>query len=82
MGKKKYTVVEPFRDINDYNVLHEVGADVSHFDKKRLENLVERGLVKEEEDPEAAAEKDAAEKDAAEKAAAEADKAKSQEPKK
>lgn len=41
----KFYVVKEFRDINDFTKVHEVEADVSHFDENRLSNLVELGLV-------------------------------------
>jgi hypothetical protein len=44
--KKKYVVVTPFRDINDFSIEHREGKDVSHFDKGRLTKLVENGHVK------------------------------------
>lgn len=34
-----------FRDINDFNTIYIEGADVSHFDAARLENLVNTGIV-------------------------------------
>jgi hypothetical protein len=42
----KYEVISDFRDINDFSVTHYPGSDVSHFDKERLKNLVDLGLVK------------------------------------
>jgi len=46
-AKKKgaYIVVAPFRDIDDFSKEHKPGHDVSHFDAKRLENLMEKKLV-------------------------------------
>ena len=45
-GTKKYLVVSEFRDKDDFNLTHEVGADVSHFDADRLAKLTDLGLVK------------------------------------
>lgn len=44
----KYTVASEFRDISDFNKVHKVGSDVSHFDEARLKSLVESGLVNKE----------------------------------
>lgn len=44
-AKGTYTVKSEFRDISDFSKVHKVGADVSHFDVKRLETLVANGLV-------------------------------------
>jgi hypothetical protein len=47
-GEKKptYEVVTDFRDINDFSQTHYAGSDVSYFDKKRLEKLIDLGYVK------------------------------------
>lgn len=42
---KKHFVKQEFRDIANFNTVHSVGSDVSHFDEKRLAGLVEKGLV-------------------------------------
>ena len=48
---KKYIVKERFRDADEYIAkggeaqIYEPGTDVSKFDKKRLENLVNLGYV-------------------------------------
>lgn len=47
-AKKTHYIVDKeksFRDINDFNKVYHAGADVSHFDKKRIDNLIEIGLV-------------------------------------
>ena len=41
----KYTVLTPFRALNDFSKEHKVGSDVSKFDALRLASLVENGLV-------------------------------------
>lgn len=41
-----HSVVSEFRDKSDWNTLYEVGQDVSFLDKDRLDELVEKGLVK------------------------------------
>lgn len=43
--KGKYVVVQEFRDIVDFSKVHAVGDNVSSFDKKRLAELVQQGLV-------------------------------------
>ncbi|CAG5072875.1 hypothetical protein DYBT9623_04415 [Dyadobacter sp. CECT 9623] len=40
-----YSVIKPFRDINNWDLEHKAGDDVSHFDQDRLDSLVERGLI-------------------------------------
>lgn len=40
-----YTVVTEFRDIDNFHSVNHVGSDVSHFDKARLDRLVELGYV-------------------------------------
>jgi hypothetical protein len=40
-----YIVVSPFRDINNFNLKHEPGADVSYFDAVRIEKLLKMGLI-------------------------------------
>jgi len=40
-----FTVKTPFRDINNYDTLYEVGADVTHFEEQRLQTLATQGLV-------------------------------------
>jgi hypothetical protein len=47
-GKKKagsFTVTTEFRDIDNFNKVHKVGSDVSHFSKDRLDRLVELKYV-------------------------------------
>lgn len=44
---KKFEVVSPFRDKDDFSKQYEVGNDVSHFDADRLKDLITRELVKE-----------------------------------
>ncbi len=39
------TVLKPFRDIDNWDIEHKPGDDVSHFSEARLESLIERGLV-------------------------------------
>ena len=41
----KFVVVSEFRDINDYAIMYEAGADVSHLDANRLEVLMEQKLI-------------------------------------
>ena len=41
----KHLVVAPFRDIDDFSKEHAIGDDVSGLHAKRLESLVENGLV-------------------------------------
>lgn len=44
--KSKIPVVsKPFRDKGNFNKVWEVGTDVSHFDKTRLEHLIKIGHV-------------------------------------
>ncbi|WP_426291979.1 hypothetical protein ACN9ML_18270 [Dyadobacter endophyticus] len=40
-----HTVLKPFRDIDNWDVEHNPGDDVSHFPQARLDSLIERGLV-------------------------------------
>lgn len=42
---KSYVVAQQFRDKDNFDKLHKVGADVSHFNKTRLKKLVDMGLV-------------------------------------
>jgi hypothetical protein len=42
---KSHIVKQPFRDIKNFDKIHSVGSNVSHFDAKRLEGLVKNGLV-------------------------------------
>lgn len=41
-----YIVIHPFADKDNFSKMWEAGEDVSHFDRKRLESCIERGLVK------------------------------------
>jgi|GEM_PF-634516 len=43
---KKYTVVSPFADRDNFGKKWVEGDDVSHFEQARLDLCVERGLVK------------------------------------
>lgn len=43
--KGTYEVAQEFRDIADFSLVHKVGDDVSDMDPKRLQELVESGLV-------------------------------------
>ncbi len=43
--KKKYIVKSEFRDIDNFNLIHEVGDDLSHLPKERLDRLEQLGLV-------------------------------------
>lgn len=45
-AKKKYTVIAPFADKDNFGKKWVEGDDVSHFDDARLDLCVERGLVK------------------------------------
>ncbi|MGJ1360609.1 hypothetical protein ACR79B_05015 [Sphingobacterium spiritivorum] len=45
-AKKKYTVIAPFADKDNFGKKWVEGDDVSHFDDARLAMCVERGLVK------------------------------------
>lgn len=45
-AKKKYTVIAPFADKDNFSKKWEEGDDVSHFSQDRLDLCVERGLVK------------------------------------
>lgn len=45
-GATKHIVIAEFRDINDFSKVYAVGSDVSHFNAKRIEKLIESGLVK------------------------------------
>lgn len=40
-----YIVKSAFRNINDFNIVHEVGDDVSDFEAERLKVLEDAGLV-------------------------------------
>lgn len=42
---KSFVVAQQFRDKDNFDKLHKVGADVSHFTKTRLKKLVDMGLV-------------------------------------
>ena len=44
--KKKYTVIAPFADKDNFSQKWVEGDDVSHFSEDRLDLCVERGLVK------------------------------------
>jgi hypothetical protein len=44
-GKYVVTLEDGFRDVNNFNLHHKKGADVSHFDQGRLDDLVARGYV-------------------------------------
>lgn len=49
-----HVVKTEFRDINNFDQVWEVGDDVSHFDKERLDKAIENGhveVVKEAEPP-------------------------------
>jgi hypothetical protein len=43
---KSYLVVQEFRDKDNFDLIHQVGADVSELPKDRLAELVEKGLIK------------------------------------
>lgn len=43
---KSYLVVKEFRDKDKFELIHEVGADLSHLPEERLADLVSKGLVK------------------------------------
>ncbi|MGJ1196284.1 hypothetical protein ACR777_10485 [Sphingobacterium spiritivorum] len=43
---KKYTVISPFADKDNFGKKWVEGDDVSHFEQDRLDLCVERGLVK------------------------------------
>lgn len=45
-SKKKYTVIAPFADKDNFGKKWVEGEDVSHFSQDRLDLCVERGLVK------------------------------------
>ena len=45
--KPTHKVISEFRDIADFNLIHEVDKDVSAFAPERLADLVSRGLVEE-----------------------------------
>lgn len=45
-AKKKYTVIAPFADKDNFGKKWVEGDDVSHFSQDRLDLCVERGLVK------------------------------------
>lgn len=40
-----FKVKSEFRDKDNFDLIHKVSDDVSHFDNSRLEDLVNRGLV-------------------------------------
>ena len=42
----KYLVAQEFRDKANFETIHEVGKDVSHFEQSRIAALIELGLVK------------------------------------
>lgn len=42
----KFIVIKPFRDINDFSKKWQPGDDVSDFEEKRLERLIQIGVVK------------------------------------
>jgi hypothetical protein len=44
-NKGSYIVKEQFRDKGNFNTLYTPGTEVNHFDKDRLQSLVDRGLV-------------------------------------
>lgn len=44
--KAKFTVLSPFVDKDNYSKTYAEGDDVSHFTADRLEDCVNRGLVK------------------------------------
>jgi hypothetical protein len=41
-----YTVIAPFRDKDNFDIIYSEGDDVSNFDKERIEYCIEQGLVK------------------------------------
>lgn len=43
--KSGFIVKSEFRDKDDFNLIYEVGQDVSHLDAERLESLVALGLI-------------------------------------
>ena len=45
-ASRKYLVVSPFADKDNFGKKWEEGDDVSHFDENRLKTCIERGLVK------------------------------------
>ena len=45
-ASRKYVVVSPFADKDNFGKKWEEGDDVSHFDEDRLKSCIERGLVK------------------------------------
>lgn len=42
----KYIVTSPFNDASSADKNYRIGDDISHFDQKRLDLIVERGLAK------------------------------------
>lgn len=44
-GAKTHLVVTEFRDVDNFDLIHEVGKDVSDFDADRLAKLIDLGLV-------------------------------------
>ena len=45
IAPSRYIVKTPFRDRNNWAKEYRAGTDVSHFDKDRLEHLVNTGIV-------------------------------------
>lgn len=45
----KYEAVQDFRDSRKFDLIHSVGADVTHFDPEMINNLLSRGLIKKSE---------------------------------
>jgi hypothetical protein len=43
--KAVYLVKMPFRDKDNFGILHTPGTDVSHFDGERLKSLSDKGLI-------------------------------------
>ncbi|MBN8821278.1 MULTISPECIES: hypothetical protein [unclassified Spirosoma] len=50
--KPTHVVVKEFRDKDNFDKIHEVGSDVSHFDEVRLAHLVSIGHVEGPKEPE------------------------------
>lgn len=46
---KKVIVISPFRDKNNFDIRFEPGDDVSHFEKDRIDHLLEHGHAEEME---------------------------------
>lgn len=42
---KRAIVVQRFRDASNFDQVYEADADVSHFDKARIKDLIDKGLV-------------------------------------